>query len=72
MSSHQITATAIDALEANLRAFEDQLVLLRKLVQQNPNYSGNWIDHKQWSTTRRAYRQLCSSANPVLKKRHAK
>ena len=71
MTDHQITAKAIDALESNLRAFEDQLVLFRKLVQQNPNYSGNWLDHKQWMITRRAYRQMCSAANPVLKKRHA-
>ena len=72
MSDHQITSRSIDALESNLRAFEDQLILFRKLVQQNPNYSGNWIDHPQWTTTRRAYRQLCSAASPVLKKRHRK
>ena len=72
MTDHQITSRSIDALESNLRAFEDQLILLRKLVQENPNYSGNWIDHKQWSTTRRAYRQMCNAANPVLKKRHSR
>jgi len=57
-------------LEANLRDLEMEMILFRELVRENPNYSGEWIDHPQFCRTRRAFRQFVNKATPMLRKRH--
>ena len=60
---------AFIAGEANLRALMDDLVVLRELIRENPNYSGDWLDHPTWRRTRKRYRAAAASLDVILCKR---
>ena len=72
MTNRLLTTEHFLAAEANLRAFETELILLRELIRKNPNYSGDWLDHPQWRRARKYWRATVSVTDPILKKRQVK
>jgi hypothetical protein len=69
MADQRITLAELEALESNLRAFEERLISLRKMVQREPNFSGDWREQSVWKDARRSFRVMVASANPAISKR---
>ena len=72
MGDQQVTLDQLEALESNLRAFETDLISLRKMVASAPNYSGDWRETPVWKNARRRFRVMCLSAKPTLYRRQNK
>ena len=70
MPNRNLTLDNFLAAEANLRLAQSEIIALRELIRQYPNYSGDWVDHPQWKSARKAHRRYVSIADSILRKRH--
>ena len=56
------------AFERLLILLMSESALLRELIRSNPNYDGDWKDHRQYKRTRKAFRSL-NNQSDFLKRR---
>jgi hypothetical protein len=59
----------VSALKLQLDCASNELSLLAALIMSNPDYQGNWKDHKQFRNARREFRIAKSQAISVLQRR---
>lgn len=64
----KITPSQILAAEDRLRALNESLIQLRKLMVAESDYKGDWRETRWWKDCRKQYRQFIATSGDLLKK----